>query len=336
MTLNPVFRSESSLNFLKEQGYYERLIPALEIQQKARQNINDLVNEHYSGVFSGSEELEDERIFENDFFLILFTELSRHGYSRFIDWYAKWNYCIRGKITAADNLFDGEEKRTLPHFSSVKGVLGGILELSMYEQLFNYLGKGIHKYDKLKRVLDLEMLEIGKLEGSEEQGVYSILQPDEMIEGVHRVRGGKLFGLSMIAPRYRESTKEKYWSAVGGGLNDLGTAFQIVDDITDFEFDLGRKSHNLVVSEVYYNGTKKEKEMFKDLLPVNIGMDFLESYFLSSSERVVERAYNLARSGFAKLQETGFWFDSKYAEEFVHAILGDKGEERIQKFIEEA
>jgi hypothetical protein len=48
------------------------------------------------------------------------------------------------------------------------------------------------------------MARIGKLEGSEEGGVDEIPTPDEMVERVHRVRGGALFALAFVPPAVLE------------------------------------------------------------------------------------------------------------------------------------
>ncbi len=51
---------------------------------------------------------------------------------------------------------------------------------------------------------------------SEENGVDKVIAPEKMIDSVHRVRGGALFELSIIAPKLLEPEKEDYW----GNLNE--------------------------------------------------------------------------------------------------------------------
>ena len=95
--------------------------------------------------------------------------------------------------------------------------------------------------DAVLRGLLNRMASIGTLEGSEEGGVDEIPTPDNMVERVHRIRGGALFALAFAAPAVLETgpLAEKV-AAAEPAVARLGTAFQIVDDLTDFEFDLGR------------------------------------------------------------------------------------------------
>ena len=337
MTLSPVFRSNESIDFLREEGYWEKFEPSLDLQKNTRKNIASLVMKHYP-IISVDSKLNDLKIFEDDFFLIFFNSLLEGKVSNPL-WYSMFNYCVRGKITAADNLFDDEVKETLPFRNDIQGKLRSLLELTMYEQLFsylgNYLGMNMNRYIEIKRKLDNKMLEIGKLEGSEEEGVNEVLEVEEMVERVHRVRGGKLFELAMVAPKILEPVSD-YLDFVGEALNDIGTAFQIVDDITDFEFDLGRRSHNLVVSEIYHHGSQKERETLDVFLKQRGSgpKDAVENHFLYSTSRVVQRAYALTKKGFEKLQEIGFWYKPEHAEQFVNSILGERGDLRIKRVLE--
>ena len=72
--------------------------------------------------------------------------------------------------------------------------------------------------------------------------------------------GGALFALAFVAPGVLEKgdVKRKLADAETA-IAQLGTAFQIVDDLTDFEFDVRRKSHNLLVSQIHHLGTQAER-----------------------------------------------------------------------------
>ncbi|MEK6875713.1 MAG: class 1 isoprenoid biosynthesis enzyme [Nanoarchaeota archaeon] len=342
MTLSPVFRSEESRRFLEEQGYLKRFKRALEVQKRARDSLTYLVYSHFNKEYHGAIETEDDmKIFEQDFFLILFNEICKVVGSKpeKLEWYAKFNYCIRSRVTLADNIFDNEEKTTLPFSSEIKGEMRTILEFMATEELFRTLGRleeVRYYYDLIKRKLDNKMIAIGKLEGSEEKGIRKILTPESMIPKVHRVRGGALFELSMIAPKFLEPEKGEKWIKAEMALNDIGTAFQIVDDITDFEFDLKRGSNNIVTAEAYHNGTDQEKQMLEGYLQTkNSDEKALEKYFSQSATRVVQTAYQIARKGFEKLQNLGFWYSPEHAEQFVNAILGNVGTPRLEGILEE-
>jgi len=114
-------------------------------------------------------------------------------------------------------------------------------------------------------------------------------------------------------------------------ISRLGTAFQIVDDLTDFEFDLGRRSHNLLVSQIRHYGSDDERAALKrlregDAIPANV----VEADFADSARAVLERAYDEARSAFDTLAELGHWFDPSLSHEVVHAIVGLDGVARME------
>jgi hypothetical protein len=179
------------------------------------------------------------------------------------------------------------------------------------------------------------MARIGELEGSEEGGVEEIPTPEEMIESVHRVRGGALFALSFVAPRIlEEGAQAEVMSRAEPSISRLGTAFQIVDDLTDFEFDLGRRSHNLLVSEIHHRGTEAEREALRRLLEggsPTTGM--VEGVFSRSARIVLEMAYVEARTSFRELGELGFWVPVELADQIVRAIVGLEGVARMDAIV---
>jgi hypothetical protein len=181
------------------------------------------------------------------------------------------------------------------------------------------------------------MAAIGELEGSEEGGVTEIPLPGAMVEGVHRVRGGALFSLAFVAPTHLEegSVREDVLAAEPA-IARLGTAFQIVDDLTDFEFDLGRKSHNLLVSQIYHHGSAEEKSRLVALregTPEEGGS--VERLFRTSARAVLARAYEEAEAAFRRLSELQFWFPANLAADVVQAIVGLEGVSRMEAIASE-
>jgi hypothetical protein len=184
----------------------------------------------------------------------------------------------------------------------------------------------------IQRGLLDRMASIGTLEGSEEGGVEDIPPPDEMVESVHRVRGGALFALAFTAPALLErGDVGTQLEAAERAVAQLGTAFQIVDDLTDFEFDVGRRSHNLLVAQIHHMGSGAERAAFR---PFWTGKDMeegdVETLFGGSARAVLERAYVEARASFVGLRDLGFWFDAGLADEVVRAIVGLDGVARME------
>ena len=352
MTLSPVFRSQAAVRLLEEQGVWRRLAPDAQAQADAVRTLYADLREVLGGEFRAPEPhiptadealaTEGLHFVQEYFFLILFRSLfASLGVSEErLQLYSELNFCIKGTITAADNLFDDQDKSLLP-LAPVSGArFRSILQLMAFERLLRRsLDRGQHaglvdgaQRDAVLRGLLDRMASIGKLEGSEEGGVDEVPTPDQMVERVHRVRGGALFALAFVAPGVIESGETaRRFAAAEPAVARLGTAFQIVDDLTDFEFDLGRRSHNLLTSQILHHGTRGEKAAlarFRDGDPVGDGV--VESLFRDSARAVLERAYEEARASFRALADLGHWLDPDLADEVVHAIVGLDGVARME------
>jgi hypothetical protein len=350
MTLSPVFRSEEAVRLLHEHGIIERLAPALALQMEGVQAVRDDLPAVIGPRFRKDPGAEAARAprdgdpalnyLQDYFFLTLFLSIFRElGVAEErLPFYAQLDFCIMGTITAADNLFDDQDKSHLPLAAASGPRYGAILQLMCFERLTRRAGDRAaawlpaEKFAAVQRgLLDL-MAEIGVLEGSEEAGVDEILSPEEMIRRVHEVRGGLLFGLAMVAPQILESGETlARLRPAGEAIRRLGTAFQIVDDLTDFEFDIARRSHNLLVARIRSHGSPEERACLDRLWagePAEPGL--VEGLFADSARAVLEEAYREARASLGVLNGLGFWFPPALADQVVHAIVGLDGVARMQ------
>lgn len=358
MTLSPVFRSPSAVQLLAEQGVWRRLAPDMvalsEAVRRVYTDFEGLIDERFRTaephVPTAAEVTTPEGLhfLQEYFFLILFRSIfgSLGVPEDRLQTYTELNFCIKGTVTAADNLFDDQAKSLLPLADHAGSRFMSILQLMSFERLLrNVLDRaseaGIVAADQraaVQRTLMDRMASIGVLEGSEEGGVREIPHPDLMVETVHRVRGGSLFALAFGAPSVLESgpMREKMATAERS-IAQLGTAFQIVDDLTDFEFDVQRRSHNLLVSQVHHLGSEAERAALAPLWDgAEVPVGVVESLFRDSARAVLERAYGEARSAFAGLAALGHWFDPSLADEVVHAIVGLEGVTRMETLAEQA
>jgi hypothetical protein len=352
MTLSPVFRSAAAVRLLEARGVWQRLAPDIEAQADAVRTLYADLHEVLGAEFRGDEahvptaqealRPEGLHFVQEYFFLILFRSIfAALGVpAERLRLYSELNFCIKGTITAADNLFDDQAKSLLPLAPVAGARFLSILQLMAFERLLRRaLDRGQHaglvdggQRDAVLRGLLDRMASIGALEGSEEGGVSDIPTPDEMVERVHRIRGGALFALAFAAPSVIEAGElaDRVASAEPA-VARLGTAFQIVDDLTDFEFDLGRRSHNLLTSQIHHHGSEAEKAAlarFRDGAPVPPGV--VETLFRDSARAVLEKAYEEGRASFRALQALGHWFEADLADEVVHAIVGLDGVARME------
>ena len=352
MTLSPVFRSQEAVRLLAEHGVWSRLADDMEAQAEAvRALYGDLegllgeqIRTDVPHVPSASEVTTPEGLhfLQEYFFLILFRSIfaSLGVPDDRLRTYTELNFCIKGTITAADNIFDDQAKTLLPLAPHAGARFMSILQLMSFERLLRrVLDRGEAagvltgaQRDAIQRGLLDRMAAIGRLEGSEEGGVEDIPSPEEMVERVHRIRGGALFALAFAAPEVLEEGElAEKMAAAEVAVAQLGTAFQIVDDLTDFEFDIGRRSHNLLTSQIHHGGSEDERaalERFWSGEPPGQGV--VESLFGDSARTVLEVAYTEARASFAGLRALGHWFDPMLADEVVHAIVGLDGVARME------
>ena len=276
------------------------------------------------------------------FFLILFRSVLEHiDLPRTaLDVCSELNFCIKGTITAADNLFDDQDKSLLPLNTGAGARFASILQLMTFERLLRRaLDRGVENAvfttesaRSVAQELLSRMASIGELEGSEEGGVEAIMSPDQMVEDVHRVRGGALFELAFVAPRLvRDGPAREILDRAEKAISRLGTAFQIVDDLTDFEFDLQRGSHNLLTAEIHHNGSPSQVAALREFREGGeVPEGAVEESFLGSARAVLDRGRAEARRSLTELHELGFWFPPRVSNDLVHAIVGLDGVARMQ------
>lgn len=352
MTLSPVFRSAEAVRLLEQEGVWERLRPAIAAQAEAVRTIHrdlaEVIGSPFcrTGLPTGVGRVQDElRFLQEFFFLILFRALfeSLGVPSERLPFYAELNFCIKGTITAADNLFDNQDKSLLPLDATGGARNLSILQLLCFERLSQRVFARAERdgtltaaqRDAIQRGLLTQMAAIGQLEGSEESGVREIVPPAEMIERVHRVRGGALFALAFVAPKVIENgpLAERVLAAEPA-IARLGTAFQIVDDLTDFEFDLSRRSHNLLASQICHHGSAREREEFAALWSdAATPLGTVESLFRESARCVLDLARTEARHSFEAMAALGFWFSPALSDQVVAAIVGLDGVARMESLL---
>lgn len=363
MTLAPVFRSEEGTALLRERGILDRLAEDIADQRAALHDLElhlaEIIGEQYRrpATATGSSSQTDMEFLQDHFFLLLFRNLFRTlGAGDRLAFYTRLNVCIKGIITAADNLFDHEFKELIPLRLSTGVTFGSIVQLMTFERLVMLLGQDAEaakllpagRFREINRDLLTRLTFIGALEGSEEDGVASVPGVTEMVDRVHRIRGGALFSLAFCAPLAMEKDRAK-WTAAEVAIAKLGTAFQIVDDLTDFEFDLFRESNNLLVSQITHHGSAEERAHLGSLskrihaatgeweerrVAVIGEEDAINQWFQESALDVLRIARREAREAFEGLQALGFWFDPADSDEVVHAIVGLEGVHRMGLLVE--
>jgi hypothetical protein len=349
VTLSPVFRSAAAVRALGDAGVWRQLEPAARGQLEANANVKrDLPAVLEPAYFDGEGPSTSSgaavgiEFVQEFFFLILFRSvLQTLGLpAADLRFCSELNFCIQGTITASDNLFDDQDKALLPLRAGMGARFRSILQLLAFERLMSRaLDRAVDagsmpaaSAGRLQKELLSRMAAIGTLEGSEEAGVAHVLEPGPMIETVHRLRGGALFELAFIAPRLLERAVESSRLArAEAAIAKLGTAFQIVDDLTDFEFDLTHGRHNLLISQIAHRGSAEEQSRLQAMRHGRAGDgDPVVEMFSDSGRAVVALGEHEARIALQELHALGFWFPPELSHELVTAIVGSEGVERMR------
>jgi hypothetical protein len=86
-----------------------------------------------------------------------------------------------------------------------------------------------------------------------------------------------------------------------------------VDDVTDFEFDIKRRSYNIVIAEIVHHGTAGQKATLKRLWDSGARPEpgTLEEFFAQPAAAALDLARREAEEGFRMWQELGFWFPAR-------------------------
>jgi hypothetical protein len=348
MTLSPVFRSQEAVRVLRTHGVWSRIESAASGQFDAIAVVTGDLSETLDAAYlepdapaaaPGARTVPLEFVQEY-FFLIFFRSILQTLGVTGADLAlcAELNFCIKGTITAADNIFDDQEKRLLPLRAGDGARFNAILHLLVFQRLTGLaLARGIAAGSitdaaahRVQRELLSRMAAIGALEGSEERGVREVLAPETMIERVHRIRGGALFELAFIAPRLLAHPIDRDRLArAQHAVARLGTAFQIVDDLTDFEVDLARGTHNLLVSQITHLGTAEERACLRSFAADTD--DVVAELFADSARAVLQRGEEEALAALQELAALGFWFPPSLSADLVRAIVGMDGVARMRR-----
>lgn len=342
MTLAPVFRSAEAVEALQQKGHLEKMQPSLDAMRKAVEHVHGRLDRVVAPKYvdPAGDGLDELSFLQEHFFLILFDSVFRtlgcdDDERRLLD---RLNVCIKGLVAAGDNLFDDEAKQDLPLKLSAGSRFRSIVQMLVHDHSLQYLLTE-HRPEipfeaqcRFRQGLLTRLIEIGTLEGSEESGVDSVPTLEEMIERVHRVRGGQLFSLAFIAPEHLLAHRDDArWRQAEEGIFCLGTAFQLVDDITDFEFDMTRRSYNAVASQMTHCGGDEERSVLQQLIDGEQQASAeVDELIARAAGEVLARATQEAERGFTRLADLGFWFPPSDAELFAKAIAGDAGDRRIR------
>jgi geranylgeranyl pyrophosphate synthase len=164
-------------------------------------------------------------------------------------------------LTGCDNILDGEYKKTLETDLPEQGVrFRSVVDIMVSDRvLFNILLDELKNeelsYSKILAANAASLhglIQSGAEEASEENGIDTILGPQEVLASVHHFKTGLLFQSPWTIPQDFESFRKKDVNYILDALYKIGMGCQIMDDMVDLASDLQRKRHNYVASLIYH------------------------------------------------------------------------------------
>lgn len=305
--------------FLGRTLRHVRLVRTLEDGMRVHRAMEAELRDRLLAVTGASMELEFPfrdlgvaEYFERNIFSILFLSLFRWlgipeprvlGYGLIL-------HALRGVVTATDNILDDESKGALRIRGGRGHVLPNVMLLLLQSGLlFEVLGELVPDPASRVRVqgrIISALQAIAHEEGEEEQVVEGVLDPDELLDRIHRYRGGQLLELAFVAPVALEMDRAGDLRVASSSVHRIGLGLQILDDITDLALDVQARNHNILRSWIVCRGP--DGPCMDGALR---GLPFADlerpwKTFPGATQAVLERATAEARAGFAALGRLGY------------------------------
>lgn len=192
--------------------------------------------------------------------------------------YTAINQCLRGMVTGCDNILDDEYKKTLetdlPEYATR---FRSVLDIMVSDRvLFEILLNGFQDYEyNIQDVLAASVASLhaltqsGAQEASEEGGIHTILQPEQVLKSIHHYKTGLLFQCPWAVPLIIENFQKESVSFLLEALYQIGMGCQIMDDMVDLSMDVRKKRHNYVASIIYHDSDHNEWSCLKSLTSSN-------------------------------------------------------------------
>jgi hypothetical protein len=204
---------------------------------------------------------------ENNFFSALFLySYHRAGIPRGRRvLYAALNHCLRGMVTGCDNILDDEYKMTLEtdlpagarRFRSIIDIMAS--DRALFSLLMEAYAKNELSSEQVLMASTASLHALtasGIQESTEEQGIQSILTPQDILSKVHHYKTGLLFNCPWGIPAVLENLSTDTVAPLQQALYRIGIGCQILDDMVDLGRDAREARHNYAASLIYHGSVK--------------------------------------------------------------------------------
>jgi len=250
--------------------------------------------------------------FEKNFFSILLLSILK---SAQIPKYRRLKYglllqALRTIVTCTDNILDHEQKGAIQLETNLHNpVLDNVLLTLAAQKVLLCASCSLcsepYGTERLqKRLLDsLFAVAQGESAASLLPGeTYPI--PDQIIETVHKKIGGQLLGLALVAPMENESEHRTALEPMEQGILAIGTALQMLDDITDIVEDWAVGKKNYLASWMMHHPPVISMNALHDILTGDTSAVALK--LGSNRIAAIDQAIAKSLEGFDLLHQGGY------------------------------
>jgi len=277
--------------------------------------------------------LSSVKYFETNFFSILFLSIFKAaGISQQnIIHYGVILHALRTIVTCSDNILDNEKKG--PVFLNA-GLSSTVLDNVMLtlmahkslEQSIRMVTESGAVADRIENALLDSLCSVAGGESMSNMDRFNGLpMPEEIIEKVHRKIGGELLRLALIAPLQNETELQPVLKNMEDGVLLIGTALQMLDDVTDVTEDLLANKANLLASWIVYKSC--DEYWTYDQLNQRAAHDAADfkTLFPNSTAGVVNTAIEKALNGFDMLARGGYPINRSVATALLKLMFSLRG-----------
>ncbi|MEN6307575.1 MAG: class 1 isoprenoid biosynthesis enzyme [Anaerohalosphaeraceae bacterium] len=275
--------------------------------------------------------LSSPAYFEKNFFSILLLSIL---ISAQIPKYRRLKYglmlqALRTIVTCTDNILDHEQKGAVRLETKLNNpVLDNVLLTLAAQKVLLCASCGVcsepYGAERLqKQLLDsLFAVAQGESAASLLPG-QSYPEPDEIIETVHKKIGGQLLGLALIAPMENESEYREALDPMERGILAIGTALQMLDDITDIVEDWNAGKKNYLASWIMYHSPVISMTALNDI----VAGDASQVALKLGSNRIaaIDQAIHIALEGFDLLHRGGYPVNHEQALSLLRVMFRLRG-----------
>ncbi len=276
-------------------------------------------------------QLSPQKYWARNFFSILFISIfeamgvpapRRRKYSTIL-------HAVRGVVTAVDNILDDEDKGavrlTIEGGSVLPNVLLVLLHHGVLHDAITEVAPDAEAGRRASSELMHALFAIAQEESGEESAVETVLPPCDVLAQVHAFRGGQLLQLAFVVPEATEPSLAAEMRAAREGVNSLGLALQVLDDVTDFAEDIARRNHNILRSWVVHHGPDGlvSDEELRQMPPAALARP--HESFPEATAQVLVLAVDMALAAFERLRSIGHVIDRAAAMQLIEAMFQLRG-----------